>query len=594
MTTVKEDIPDEFNILRKVVSSKITSTLSVKLLLTLPLLFSLYLLRDETSTEGNEHARLSLFTALASHPPSNRVFRGMSEIILLLYCAAFSLKFWEGNLGPNVIGNLLFQPDEVEEDVPVTEVHGNGADYDYVGHDDESEESEKEEEGDEETDEHLPIEISHKDDFVPLPPSASSVASAATDLLLFYLICLLLFTYCHTTNTRTSTSHLVINLSGIAAPIFPLLLFFFAATAIIFPWSKRAFFFRILRRTVEAPFYDVTFRDGFVGDILTSTVRPLQDLTFTLFYLFSGLQGWWSSQYNLDQAAAPVEHSWLVYTVLLPACVVSPLWWRFLQNLRQSHDSKQRWPYLGNALKYFLAAQVALFGVFTPSNKKSLIWIGSFVTATLYQIWWDTFMDWQLFVRVPNYTQHQPSWKTSYMLRPNRLYPNKSLYYIIFFINLLLRFCWTLSFLPPQTLSKAGLIMDAFGSDFETFISPVLATAEIIRRTLWGFLRVEWEAIKNMEADEATRITTTEYMEDGIEMSGIYLDNEDDLKKMGVESSHGDSMNLDIISTTKIPSFFSMIQSDMSHSSEIQIMGELCLWATVFTSVGILAAAHRG
>ena len=77
-------------------------------------------------------------------------------------------------------------------------------------------------------------------------------------------------------------------------------------------------------------------------------------------------------------------------------CMVSPLWYRFLQNLRQCWESKQRWPFLGNALKYFLAAQVAMFGVFNPSQKQSVLWLASFVTTTLYQIWWDVFMDWEL------------------------------------------------------------------------------------------------------------------------------------------------------------------------------------------------------
>jgi hypothetical protein len=66
--------------------------------------------------------------------------------------------------------------------------------------------------------------------------------------------------------------------------------------------------------------------------------------------------------------------------------MVSPLWWRFLQNLRQSYEAKQRWPYLGNALKYFVAAEVALFGVFDPSKKQTYLWLSSFVIATLYQV----------------------------------------------------------------------------------------------------------------------------------------------------------------------------------------------------------------
>jgi hypothetical protein len=85
--------------------------------------------------------------------------------------------------------------------------------------------------------------------------------------------------------------------------------------------------------------------------------------------------------------------------------MVSPLWWRFLQNLRQSYEAKQRWPYLGNALKYFVAAEVALFGVFDPSKKQTYLWLSCFVIATLYQVSlvyvWDKIM--QFITRVNVY-----------------------------------------------------------------------------------------------------------------------------------------------------------------------------------------------
>lgn len=73
--------------------------------------------------------------------------------------------------------------------------------------------------------------------------------------------------------------------------------------------------------------------------------------------------------------------------------LVSPLWWRYLQNLRQSYDGKRRWPFLGNAAKYFCAAQVAVVGIFFPSQRRTAWWLCAFALATLYQVWWD--------VRVP-------------------------------------------------------------------------------------------------------------------------------------------------------------------------------------------------
>ena len=175
----------------------------------------------------------------------------------------------------------------------------------------------------------------------------------------------------------------------------------------------------VLCATVAAPGVDVTFRDGMIGDVLTSTVRPLQDVAFTVFYILFGLRGWYSSRYFFNDATAAqserlfiteqqesvladaatvtfvdaadanvpaMEQSWIVHTVVLPACMISPLWWRFLQNMRQVYDQQQRWPFLGNALKYFCAASVAMTGVYHPHLKSSPTWLACFVVATLYQV----------------------------------------------------------------------------------------------------------------------------------------------------------------------------------------------------------------
>jgi EXS family len=54
--------------------------------------------------------------------------------------------------------------------------------------------------------------------------------------------------------------------------------------------------------------------------------------------------------------------------------------------MRQTHDNRRRWPYLGNAAKYFVAAQVVMFGVYHPEVKENPVWLLGFVLATLYQV----------------------------------------------------------------------------------------------------------------------------------------------------------------------------------------------------------------
>jgi hypothetical protein len=151
-------------------------------------------------------------------------------------------------------------------------------------------------------------------------------------------------------------------------------------------------------------------------------VRPMQDIAFTICYIVFGLRSyyyWQQSEENInlnddvyynnnnenisyfnstssnigetfvnvaDANVPAMERNWIVHTAILPACMISPLWWRFLQTIRQSYDTECRWPYLGNAFKYFIAAQVAMVGVYHPIMKHHPIWIISFVIATLYQV----------------------------------------------------------------------------------------------------------------------------------------------------------------------------------------------------------------
>jgi hypothetical protein len=230
--------------------------------------------------------------------------------------------------------------------------------------------------------------------------------------------------------------------------------------------------------------------------------------------------------------------------------MVSPLWWRFLQTLRQTFDYKHRWPYLGNAAKYFCAASVAVFGVFDPSLRSSPIWLTGFVVATLYQVFWDIFMDWELFQKG--------------RLRHHRLFP-ASVYWMILVINVALRFCWTLTFLPPRYLNAAGRLTD-LGT--LTLFGPSIASAEIVRRTLWGWIRLEWEATKHMHHDDVHKIQ----------------DESVELTPMKVQATTEGGATTPALRLT----------SDMSSMNDVQILGELCLYATIFCVVGAVAAAHRG
>ena len=171
----------------------------------------------------------------------------------------------------------------------------------------------------------------------PQPPSPASVLGASLDILTITCIFLIFFTISSAEGGRyidqasdQASDHVLGQqymkfVANVAAPLFPLTLFGLSFLAICIPWKKRGVLWNILSLTWCAPFYPVTFRDGFLGDILTSIVRPLQDLAFTILFVPLGLKAWWSSDmYTIDAAAIPLERSWLLHTVVLPACTLSP------------------------------------------------------------------------------------------------------------------------------------------------------------------------------------------------------------------------------------------------------------------------------
>ena len=570
----------------------------------LVILILIWLVGDET---------FSVWDALDNHDPSARIFRSLFQVNLVIFGAAFSLYVWSKYIQPSMTANLLFAPVFPGS---VSRLDDDSASF-YSTVDFWNEDEEEEEEGDEEEDgeevlqEDLAFDAAYASDGEVTPPprtaSASSASSStralrkngfmkgsprstlptptqvthiALDLLLKIVITLFLYTVSSSSPQSTDVWRIF---SRVTAPTFPLLLFCYLSYRLFFPWKKRKAFILVIYTTLAAPWYPVTFRDGFIGDILTSIVRPLQDISFTVLYVLFGMRSWYTADYRqtsfIDHADASVpvmERSWLLHTVVLPMCMVSPLWYRFLQNLRQTHDNRRRWPYLGNALKYFAAASVAMVGVFNPSQKGTFLWLGSFVMATLYQIWWDVFMDWSMLER------RGGRWQ----LRQKRLYSKKYTYWTIFGINFALRFCWTLSFLPLRYLDAAGVLTNNFKGDLHAFFGPTIATAEIIRRTLWGLLRVEWEAIQVDKSIVPKSISDQEAKLDDKNREPEEADESVEMIPMNMQGVGGMTIPL---SSKAVPSII-----DMSSMDHVQVLLELGLYAAAFCAIGLIAAAHRG
>lgn len=266
------------------------------------------------------------------------------------------------------------------------------------------------------------------------------------------------------------------------AGVFPFILVVVTIYKLIFPLRTRGPMWHSIWLVVTAPMTSPSFYHGYVGDIFTSMVKVFQDMAWTAFFILSG--DWLIS----EDVAASLKHKWssrMWYrNALIPMLTLLPLWIRFNQCLRRYLDTGDRFPHLANAAKYALSQTVTLFGAFHPlymRNKREsdvfeAFWTFAFVASSLYSFTWDVYMDWGL-----GRPKHS-------FLGPRLMYPKRSLYYATIGVDLVLRFAWVLTLVPPKTGANFAL---------PAYLTSVSMMLELFRRTVWGFLRLENEHRSN-------------------------------------------------------------------------------------------------
>lgn len=265
---------------------------------------------------------------------------------------------------------------------------------------------------------------------------------------------------------------------SIAPNNFPLLLCLYFVYKLFFPWEQRQRTWATILDCALAPFSALTFRHVYVGDVLTSMVKVLADMAYTACFFVSGE---WSNAGMVTCSSRPFYVS-----VVIPLAHSLPLWFRFMQTIKQYRDTRSRWPYLGNAFKYAFAQSVILFGVFKPHLKTlgaerisvyQVIWILTFVCSTLYSFWWDVVMDWGL---------GNPD---SGFLRDRLLFRRRWIYWLVMVADLGLRFLWTASLVPVDSMPLW------LAQYMDYWMIAAMEVAELFRRAMWGCVRLEWEQI---------------------------------------------------------------------------------------------------
>ena len=341
-----------------------------------------------------------------------------------------------------------------------------------------------------------------------------SLFNEAANLSVVYLVnCLLLISHYEQELDAHVSSH-----------IYPVSLLAFFLLKLLTPsdwmsyWQSRSTLLASLAAVVVAPFGSTSFRDAYVGDVLTSMVKVLVDVEYSCLLVLSLL---------LPSHAAALSS---VAASLLPFVCCAPLWFRFMQCLRKYYDTRQRWPHLLNALKYAVAHSVVIVSVFHPAFSDHRLntwetfrycWLASTVASSLYTFVWDVTQDWGLFSTPPapasaaasasSSASLSPSARPSFLgfrpLRSQLLFGSPLLYCWAVFSNFFLRFCWVLTLVPFALFQdlNAAAATDSASPPQLTFLSYLFASpsilltaltaAELFRRFQWTLLRVEWEQL---------------------------------------------------------------------------------------------------
>lgn len=333
-----------------------------------------------------------------------------------------------------------------------------------------------------------------------IKPNLLFVINQTTSLMLLFFLSLLIFYRANATKETLDNSFvsygspLTLLLSSIAIQIVQMCIYNHKHDS-----SRGLFNRRVIINMLSAPLVALTFRDAYGADVLTSFNKVIADSLYAFCWVASGsfiekmpskdiatVQLQQSSHFGSDYLQCKGPDMVLAVSILQ----LIPLITRLLQCLRGIYESNGKlFPFAFNAWKYLLSIFVVLFSIegFQISNEVYLFLV---IMTTIYKWWWDVAMDWGLLDTMPQ------SWKEfcqismfahrKYLLRTSLMYPHPAIYYFCIVLNLFLRFVWVLSLAPMSYLG--GLVGGK--------LSLLMGSVEIIRRSIWGIFRLEWEHVK--------------------------------------------------------------------------------------------------
>lgn len=258
----------------------------------------------------------------------------------------------------------------------------------------------------------------------------------------------------------------------------------------IFHLKARIWFIVSIFRLFLSGFYPVEFRDFFMGVLTCSLTYSIANI-----YMLFCLQ---NDDWNNCITCGPMKSH------ILGLCACIPPLWRSMQCLRRFLDTGEWFPHFANLAKYLITTFyfyiLSLYRIGTyrdmitnSSNSSQLEVTTLFITVSTvnsaYSSFWDVCMDWSLMQLSSD----------NYLLRDVLIYKRKLIYYFAIAFDIILRFQWVVYVFTPYRISHSALT--AF----------CVAVAELVRRFVWMFFRMENEHATNVNLFRVSRVCPLPY-----------------------------------------------------------------------------------
>jgi len=124
------------------------------------------------------------------------------------------------------------------------------------------------------------------------------------------------------------------------------------------------------------------------------------------------------------------------------------------------------------------------FDRMSGSHLFAAVWILLFALSGSFSFVWDVLIDWGL--GRPEYG----------FLSDKLLYGRREYYYLAIVTDFFLRFSWLLTLVGASNAKYLGLSFLPEGNAV-VLLQTVIEIAEVLRRTMWGFFRLENEHLRN-------------------------------------------------------------------------------------------------